>query len=401
MKSRPWRLPWTLGSVPHALIDVLRGCNMACRACYNMDEPRVKPLAQVREEFEFLCGQRQLDSVSLVGGEPTLHPDLYEIVRMIKERGVSVELFTNGLLLEPCLATDLRAAGVDLVFLHIDVHQERPDLAMDDLAACDRAEDDRAGAIRVLRVEKAEVVARAGMEVGLAVTAYQDGLAEIDEAVRFVLCSPHVDYLLVTLHRDVPAIGPLQGDLETGIRSVGEVERSEVEQGGGDDRFNNDVIARRLRDMLGLEPFAYLGSSRDPTDPRWLSYMAAAVVREDRSACWEALSPSGIERLYVAIHKRLKGRHPFFVPHSPGRFRLQLLLNGLTGGRLGRNLRALSRSLRRGSTLRAKRLLFQCPAYVADDGSLVHCDSCPDATVRNGRLVPVCVGDQFDAVSDC
>ena len=386
MKSRPWRLPWTLDSVPHGLIDVLRGCNMACRACYNMDEPRVKSLAQVREEFELLCRRRRLDSVALVGGEPTLHPNLCEIVRMIKDRGVSVELFTNGLLLDSAFVADLRAAGVDLVFLHIDVHQERPDLAA----------GDPAHAIRTLRAAKAEVVTRTGMEVGLAVTAYPDGLAEVDEAVRFVFSSPHIDYLLVTLHRDVPAIGPLQGDLDTGIRSVGGAER-----GSGNDRLNNDVIARRLRDMLGLEPFAYLGSSCDPEDPRWLSYMAAAILRKDQPACWEPLSPSGIERLYVSIHKRLKGHHPFFVPHSPGRFRLQLLLNGLTGGRLGRNLRVVGQSLRRGSVLRTKRLLFQCPAYVADDGSLVHCDCCPDATVRNGRLVPVCVCDQFDAGGEC
>jgi hypothetical protein len=118
------------------------------------------------------------------------------------------------------------------------------------------------------------------------------------------------------------------------------------------------------------------------------------VFRSGEPAFWEQLAPSAIEKLFVAVHRLLKGRYPFFVPHAPGRFRVQLMLNGLTGGSLRRNLRVLRRSLAKGSVLRAKRLLLQCPAGVAEDGTVVHCENCPDATIRHGRLVPVRIGDQ-------
>jgi hypothetical protein len=55
--------------------------------------------------------------------------------------------------------------------------------------------------LRRLRTEKAALIAAHDIEVGLAVTAYPDRPAEIEEAVGFALDSPHVCYLLVVQQR--------------------------------------------------------------------------------------------------------------------------------------------------------------------------------------------------------
>src|SRR5512133_143919 len=127
MKLRAWRLPWEGEWVPHGLLDILRGCNLSCRACYNAPGSQLKSLEQIREEFEILAKSRRLDAMGIVGGEPLMHPQLMDIIRMIKSGGVHVEFFSNGLLLDEERAAALRQAGADAVFLHIDVHQNRPD----------------------------------------------------------------------------------------------------------------------------------------------------------------------------------------------------------------------------------------------------------------------------------
>ena len=53
------------------------------------------------------------DRVSLAGGEPTLHPDLLEIIRMLTRRKPETLLFTNGLrLANPTYARATASAGV-------------------------------------------------------------------------------------------------------------------------------------------------------------------------------------------------------------------------------------------------------------------------------------------------
>lgn len=382
MISRAWRLPWRGKWVPHALLDVIRGCNLTCRACYNTSSPAIKGLAELRKEFAILRQERVMDSLAIVGGEPTLHPHLLDIVRMIKSAGVSVEIFTNGALLDDVMLRDLKSAGTDLIFLHIDAHQRRRDLS-----------DSTPEALQRLRSQKAASIASAGIEVGLAITAYDDAPQEIDAAVEFVLASPHVDYLLVTLCREMQEMGTLTGDLSAGIcgRATGAPSLRVA------DRLDNSKVYYRLRERFSLEPFAYIGSNVDASDPRWLSYMIGTLFKDGGCISRSMLRPSLAERGFVAVHRWLRGRYPFFIKHSSRRFRVQLLLNGLTGGAMGANLRLIGRSLAPGRVLRAKRLLIQCPAEIGDDGKLIHCENCPDATVRHGKLVPICITDQVVA----
>jgi pyruvate-formate lyase-activating enzyme len=380
MAIRAWRLPWHNEHVPHAVLDVLRGCNITCRACYNTAPAHAKSLDEIQRELQVLTARRRLDSIALLGGEPTLHPQLCEIVRIIKARGISVELFTNGLLLESELLTALHAAGTDLVFLHIDAHQKRPDVASMATETLCR-----------LRAQRAAAVARAGMEVGLTITAYDDAVAEIDDAVRFVLGSPHVDYLLITLYRDVPAMGTIAGDLDAGMRAACPAATAATRH----DHLDIETVCTRLAQQFELSPFATLGSSLDPESSRWVSYLVGSVIAEAQSPRWSSLRASAAEKLFLATYRILRGRYPFFLPRSPARFRLQLLLSALSGGRIQGNLSLFLHSLRMGRRLRAKRLLLQCPAEVATDGTIIHCASCPDATIRQGRLVPLCVSDQI------
>jgi len=123
---------------------------------------------------------RKLQSISLVGGEVTLHPDLCEIVRMVKSRGLCAEVFTNGVLLEPSLLSALAEAGTDLIFLHIDSGQNRPDIA----------QSPSTSVLRELIDRKAALVSAHGIDVGLTITAYEGREEDILNAIKTVSQSP-------------------------------------------------------------------------------------------------------------------------------------------------------------------------------------------------------------------
>ena len=75
-------------------------CNFRCPYCHNHglilrpEEYETRPWPFIRERFQSLRGW--LDGVCVSGGEPTLHPDLPELLMAIKALGFPVKLDTNG-----------------------------------------------------------------------------------------------------------------------------------------------------------------------------------------------------------------------------------------------------------------------------------------------------------------
>lgn len=79
----------------------LPGCNLRCPFCHNASlvlPDRMGPAGLTEEELlEFLQNRRgKLDGVCVTGGEPTLHPELPELLARIKDLGFRVKLDTNG-----------------------------------------------------------------------------------------------------------------------------------------------------------------------------------------------------------------------------------------------------------------------------------------------------------------
>jgi len=80
------------------------GCNFRCGYCHNpqfVDPEQIKLLQKdfIPEEkfFKFLETRKNfLDGVVISGGEPTLHTDLIDFIKKIKDMGFLVKLDTNG-----------------------------------------------------------------------------------------------------------------------------------------------------------------------------------------------------------------------------------------------------------------------------------------------------------------
>jgi len=78
----------------------LAGCNLACGYCHNhwmIDAAGVTEAISVTDLLAWLETRRGLlDGVCISGGEPTLDPELPDLIRAIRAMGYLVKLDTNG-----------------------------------------------------------------------------------------------------------------------------------------------------------------------------------------------------------------------------------------------------------------------------------------------------------------
>ncbi len=91
-----------------ALIEIVNSCNLSCPTCFvsaprgSAEEIDAVPMAEIQNRIGALLEQKgSIDVLQLSGGEPTLHPQFFELLKWLQgERRVkSVLVNTNGILL--------------------------------------------------------------------------------------------------------------------------------------------------------------------------------------------------------------------------------------------------------------------------------------------------------------
>lgn len=77
-----------------------QGCNFRCPYCHNPElvlPEKFTELIPEEQVFSFLESRRgKLEAVEFTGGEPTLQPDLIDVIQKIKKMGFLVKLDSNG-----------------------------------------------------------------------------------------------------------------------------------------------------------------------------------------------------------------------------------------------------------------------------------------------------------------
>jgi GTP 3',8-cyclase len=118
-------------------ISVIDNCNLRCVYCMPINGLQFLPRAELLTPEEIAAVARVAVSVGfrkfrLTGGEPTLRPELVEIVeRLARIEGLGeLAMTTNGILLTE-LARPLKQAGLKRVNIHLDtLHPERLERTM-------------------------------------------------------------------------------------------------------------------------------------------------------------------------------------------------------------------------------------------------------------------------------
>ena len=107
-------------------INLTFDCNLNCPTCFAKEtesrpELSVMSLEEMEKQLKPYLHLKKKPMIVLVGGEPTLRKDLFEIIRSFKSLGFNVRLSTNGIkLVDINFVKKLKDAGLDWVLVQFD-----------------------------------------------------------------------------------------------------------------------------------------------------------------------------------------------------------------------------------------------------------------------------------------
>ena len=103
-----------------AHIIPIRRCNLSCTYCNEFDDfSKPVPTDEMLHRVDLLA-KLGTSIITISGGEPLLHPDLDEIIRHMRRRGIIAGLITNGYLLTVDRIERLNRAGLEALQISID-----------------------------------------------------------------------------------------------------------------------------------------------------------------------------------------------------------------------------------------------------------------------------------------
>jgi len=103
----------------------MRRCNLSCKYCNEYDKTSEPvPLETVKRRIDHLSGLGA-SIVTISGGEPMLHPQIYEIFAHIRSHGMIAGLISNGYYMTRDRIEKLNAAGLE--YLQISIDNVTPD----------------------------------------------------------------------------------------------------------------------------------------------------------------------------------------------------------------------------------------------------------------------------------
>ena len=108
-----------------AHIVPMRRCNLACTYCNEYD--KTSDPVEISEMLRRIDKLADLGTsiVTISGGEPMMHPEIYDVVERIRKHGMIAGLISNGYYFQPEKIQKLNAAGLD--YLQISIDNVTPD----------------------------------------------------------------------------------------------------------------------------------------------------------------------------------------------------------------------------------------------------------------------------------
>ena len=112
-----------LASTKHPIlvhIIPMRRCNLDCGYCNEYDNvSKPVPLEEMKKRLDILADMGT-SIITISGGEPLMHPELEEVIRHIRKRGMIAGMITNGFLLSKERIGTLNEAGLEHLQISID-----------------------------------------------------------------------------------------------------------------------------------------------------------------------------------------------------------------------------------------------------------------------------------------
>jgi len=371
-----YRLPWNLADNSISWLEPTSKCNLYCDGCYRKNEnDGNKSLETIKEELDVFTRLRKCDGISIAGGDPLTHPQIIEIVKEVKERGLKPIINTNGLALNKPLLRELKKAGVFGFTFHIDSKQSRP-----------HWKGKNEIELNELRYFYARMLADAGnISCAFNATVYEDTMHFVPELVKWGQKNIDIVQVMVfILYRAVNNsevdfyIGPDKIDMENLVYNEEVSERTDLKA--------EEIVELIREEYPDFDPCAYLNGSEKVDSFKWLLTGRLGTKKK----IYGYMGKKAMEFVQVLNHL-LYNRYLAYASTRQTRIGKTILLMGLFDKKLARTFR----NFYRNPFNIFRKLYFQSvlviqPVDFLDDGRQSMCDGCPDITVFNGQLVWSC-----------
>ncbi len=160
---------------PVVIWNLIRRCNLTCKHCYaisaDKDFPGELTTTQINTTMDDLKSAN-VPVLILSGGEPLLHPDIYDISKRAKKMGFYVGLSTNGTLIDGENIDKIAECDYNYVGISIDGMQKTHDYFRRKKGAFD------------LSMKAVKLCKQRNLKIGLRFTITQDNAKELPELLK-------------------------------------------------------------------------------------------------------------------------------------------------------------------------------------------------------------------------
>ena len=276
---------------------------------------------------------------------------------------------------------ELKQAGVFGFTFHIDTSQKRP-----------KVHADSEKELNELRLYYARMLARVGdIACSFNATISEKTLHEIPDMTRWAEKHADIVHTMVFILYRSPSLSGNFDFYVKGKKIDLDGTYKETNWGGDKTLMAPDIVAK-IREVDPMyTPCAYLNGTANPDSLKWL--LANRVVFNGKTMGY--VSPKFMELVQTLTHLFTGKYLAYTRPRGVSMGKLASFLTGLVDRKMRRIfIRIFSRMLINPRNIfRAayiQSLMIIQPINFESDGRQDMCDSCPDITVHNGKLVWSC-----------
>lgn len=366
------KIPWDNVTSPGIMLEVTNKCNIGCRVCYKKKSNNIKNLSEIRKDLKIAMKLRNLHTVSITGGEPTLHPELCKIVKMIKEYGLNVFLLTNGVLIDGDYLRKLKKSGLDYIMFHVDPWQKRPDLP----------EKPNFEDVKIRLKELTTMAYSYGIDVSVSMTLNNEDKKTLAKYNKFFFDSPEITFLFLSKGSD-----PKQ--LLSKIDSIKKNKKNFPYHDSEKEKIYN--IINFYKEKFNIEPYAFFPSTNDK-DIVSINYFIPAVYRNKNYTLFKIQS-NLTDLLLMRFARIISGHYIQKTKQNTLMTLLRVFTNSISTFRIHKFFQFILPALKPKAKLLHKMIFYDNGPFIGKNGNLVNCKYCPVAVIRNKKLLKCCLCD--------
>ncbi|OVE75566.1 hypothetical protein BVX97_04050 [bacterium E08(2017)] len=355
------RMPWNNQTAPNLMLEVTDACNADCKVCYKKKGDRFKSLKEVQNDIESAMSIRKLHTITISGGEPTLHPELCSIITMISEKGLHAFLLTNGVLVDNDYLVRMKESGLDSILFHVETNQERSDLPLN--------QTEREARTRLRNL--IYMAKNADLDVSMSMTFYDGDMISLASTAHFFLNNPDLTFLFIARGQDV--------------------ERLHAEGQKNCSSGKLDDVIRFFKADYNIEPFSYIPATGGKGTV-WISYFVPIIYSKGGKKLFRIRS-TALDSWLMELPRIITGRYIHKTTQKTFVTMARVFVNSMASIRPHLFVTFLWNALKKTSVLRHKMIVYDDGPHYTEDGNLIKCEYCPTGIVRGQDVLCCCTAD--------